>query len=113
LSSGHVPSSGRNIPSKNFPSRNIENNTGKKSYNSLWTQKFGKSEIRDERYLNNAIAYIRNNRIKHNLPRSEGVEKIKEEFLCTKEHAFRTEYKGGDNVVMGKFFVRKYQYNDK
>ncbi|GMT44628.1 MAG: hypothetical protein IEMM0006_0460 [bacterium] len=63
-----------------------------KTQTKLWTQKFGKSEIRDERYLNNAITYIRNNRIKHHLPRSERMEQIKKEFLCTKKHAFRTEY---------------------
>ncbi len=82
-------------------SKNTENNIGKKKYNSLWTQKFGKSEIRDEKYLNNAIAYIHNNRIKHNLPGSERIEKIKKEFLCTKEHAFLTEYTGGFDVVIG------------
>ncbi|VAW24909.1 putative type IIS restriction/modification enzyme, partial [hydrothermal vent metagenome] len=67
----------------------------------LWTQKFGKSKIRNEDYLNNAITYIRNNRIKHELPKSERIEEIKKEFLCTKEHAFRTEYKGGFDVVIG------------
>ena len=64
----------------------------KKKYNALWTQKFGRSEIKTETYLNNTIKYIRNNRIKHKLPKSEEIEKIKKEFLCTKEHAFRTEY---------------------
>ena len=59
----------------------------KKKYNAFWTQKFGKSEIKSENYLNNTIEYIRNNRIKHELPKSERIEKIKKEFLCTKEHA--------------------------
>ncbi len=76
---GHVPLSGTST---------------KKKYNALWTQKFGKSEIKTETYLNNTIKYIRNNRIKHELPKSKEIEKIKKEFLCTKEHAFRTEYNG-------------------
>jgi len=49
---------------------------GEKSV-SLWTQKFGKSEIKDEEYLNNAIEYIRNNRVKHELPSSKEIEKLK------------------------------------
>ncbi len=89
---GERPLVREEYPLEKLPSKNIENNTGKKKYNSLWTQKFGKSEIRDERYLNNAIAYIRDNRIKHHLSRSERIEEIKKEFLCTKEQAFRTEY---------------------
>jgi type I restriction-modification system DNA methylase subunit len=73
----------------------------KKEYNPVWTQKFGKSVIKNEEYLNNAIVYIRNNRVKHELPKSERIEEIKKGFLCTKEHAFRTEYKGGFDVVIG------------
>ena len=68
---------------------------------SLWTQKYNKSEIRVENYLNNAIEYIRNNRVKHELPKSKEIEKIKNEFLCSVEHALRTEYNGGFDVVIG------------
>ena len=67
----------------------------------VWTQKFGKSEIQDDEYLTNAIEYIRNNRIKHELPEIKEIEKLKKEFLTTPEHAFRTEYKGGFDVVIG------------
>ena len=67
----------------------------------VWTQKFGKSEIKDDEYLANAIAYIRNNRIKHELPEIKEIEKLKKEFLTTPEHAFRPEYKGGFDVVIG------------
>jgi len=35
------------------------------------------------------------------MPENEVLEKIKSEFLCTREHAFRTEYKGGFDVVIG------------
>ena len=49
----------------------------------LWTQKFGKSEIKNDNYLNNTIEYIRNNRVKHELPKSKEIEKLKKEFLCT------------------------------
>ncbi|MDD3051437.1 MAG: TaqI-like C-terminal specificity domain-containing protein, partial [Candidatus Cloacimonetes bacterium] len=67
----------------------------------VWTQKFGKSEIKDEEYLANAIEYIRNNRKKHELPEIERIEELKKEFLCTIDQAFRTEYKGGFDVVIG------------
>ncbi len=96
-----IPSTAASTTRGHVPLSGTESGTGKKKYNSLWTQKFGKSEIRDEDYLNNAIEYIRNNRVKHKLPKSKEIEKLKKEFLCTKEHAFRTEYKGGFDVVIG------------
>ncbi len=83
------------------PLSDTEEKKEKKKYNSLWTQKFGKPEIKDENYLNNTIRYIRNNRIKHDLSKSNEIEKIKKEFLCSKEHAFRTEYNGGFDGVIG------------
>ncbi len=67
----------------------------------LWTQKFGKSKVKTEEYLNRAIAYIRNNRKKHKLPENKELQKIIDSFVCTTEHAFRTEYKGGFDVVIG------------
>jgi len=49
----------------------------------LWTQKFGKKEITNKKYLYNTIKYIRNNRNKHNLPENkELVEVIKRMTLC-------------------------------
>jgi REP element-mobilizing transposase RayT len=67
----------------------------------VWTQKFGKSEIKDDEYLANAIEYIRNNRKKHELPEVKEIEKLKKEFVCSPEHAFRKEYNGGFDVVIG------------
>ena len=67
----------------------------------VWTQKFGKSEITDDVYLLNAMEYIRNNRIKHNLPEIAALETLKKQFVCTREQAFQTEYKGGFDVVIG------------
>ena len=67
----------------------------------LWTQKFGKSEIKDENYLNNTIDYIKNNRVKHELPKSKEIEKLKKEFLSSVKHSFRIEYNGGFDVVIG------------
>ena len=68
---------------------------------ALWTQKFGKSEVKSGDYLANAIEYIRTNRTKHELPENPEIEKLKKEFLCTLEHALRTEYDGGFDVVLG------------
>ena len=68
---------------------------------SLWTQKFGKSEIKDEEYLRNAIEYIRNNRIKHELPENNEINLIISGMTCPVEQALKTEYKGGFDVVIG------------
>jgi type I restriction-modification system DNA methylase subunit/REP element-mobilizing transposase RayT len=74
----------------------------------LWTQKFGKNEILSDRQLNNTIEYIRNNRQKHELPEYTATDKgacsivgISEKMTCTPNHAFRSEYKGGFDVVIG------------
>ena len=81
--------------------------------NHLWTQKFGQKEIMTEEHLNNTIKYIQNNRIKHGLPELafKGASSIVADFCCTVEHAFRTEYKGGFDVVIGNppygAFLRK------
>ncbi|TNJ39332.1 hypothetical protein FGF66_05185 [Chlorobaculum thiosulfatiphilum] len=139
----------------------------------LWTQKFGCKEIKDHNQLANTIDYIRNNRLKHNLPpnarssniKGKGIDsttgidsgidrgldsrsdigkgtshdlnkgfkplvhhlaksslvKIIDNFTTTVEHAFRTEHKGGFDVVIGnppyvsanevKKFSTKEQYN--
>ena len=96
-----VPSSGR-APSSDSDTAPESGSTARGiTKKPVWTQKFGKSEIKDEEYLNNVVEYIRNNRTKHELPKSKKIKKIKKEFLCTKEHAFRTEYKGGFDVVIG------------
>ena len=82
-------------------SASMANSERGKTQTKLWTQRFGKVEIKDEKYLQNAIKYIRNNRKKHDLPKNPEIEKIKKEFLCTVEYALRTEYNGGFDVVIG------------
>ncbi|PDS22293.1 Eco57I restriction-modification methylase domain-containing protein [Flavobacterium branchiophilum] len=70
--------------------------------NSLWTQKFGSSEINTAEYLHNTIAYIKRNREKHELPpHDKQTQYYLENMLCTLEEAFETEYKGGFDVVIG------------
>lgn len=69
---------------------------------SLWTQKFGKTEITSEEHLLNTIEYIRNNRAKHGLPDiNKGLQPLVDRMRCTLEHALRPEYKGGFDVVIG------------
>jgi REP element-mobilizing transposase RayT len=65
----------------------------------LWTQKFGRNPIRSDEQLWNTIAYIRNNRAKHGLP--DGGNDGACSIASSVEHAFRTEYKGGFDVVIG------------
>lgn len=77
----------------------------------VWTQKFGKVEVDTDEYLENAIAYIRNNRIKHGLDaqnkgacpldKTSSLVDIIDAMTCTREHAFRPEYFGGFDVVIG------------
>ena len=73
----------------------------------LWTQKFGSKEITTQNQLYNTIEYIQNNRIKHELPplfytyNNGACPIVIENMLCTIEHAFRPEYKGGFDVVIG------------
>lgn len=80
---------------------------------SLWTQKFGCNEITDEKQLWNTVEYIQNNRTKHELPslldnkgflNNKGINPLVreiEKMICTFDHAFRTEYNGGFDVVIG------------
>ncbi|MBT3168461.1 MAG: N-6 DNA methylase [Candidatus Cloacimonetes bacterium] len=73
----------------------------KKKYNSLWTQKFGRKEILTDEQLNNTINYIYDNRKKHNFPNNKQLQKIINKITCTVGHAFRFEYNGGFDVVIG------------
>jgi REP element-mobilizing transposase RayT len=97
---GRVPLTDTDAAPANAPSEE-NNNKEKKTYNSLWTQKYNRSEIKDDNYLNNTIEYIRNNRIKHELPENKELEKIKNAFICSVEDAFQNEYDGGFDVVIG------------
>ncbi len=76
-----------------------------KTQHHLWTQKFGQKEITSDEQLQNTIEYIRKNRVKHGLDdQNKGASSlvdIIEKMTCTREHAFRTEYKGGFDVVIG------------
>jgi type I restriction-modification system DNA methylase subunit/REP element-mobilizing transposase RayT len=68
----------------------------------FWAKSFHKNEITDNNQLANTIEYIRNNREKHLLPtQSDGLTRRIEKMKCSHQHAFRTEYKGGFDVVIG------------
>lgn len=64
---------------------------------SLWTQKFGCTPIRDQQHLYNAIAYIQTNREHHDLPPLD----VEYPHCVSIDEAFRTEYTGGFDVVIG------------
>ncbi|PWA06834.1 Eco57I restriction-modification methylase domain-containing protein [Flavobacterium psychrotolerans] len=80
----------------------IEKERGEKQ-NSLWTQKFGCKEIVDDNQLYNTIEYIRNNRVKHELP----ILPILQQWSMlhclyqSYDDTFREEYKGGFDVIIG------------
>ena len=95
LSMEHAPLARSNEtkgPVKNAP-------LAKQKHISLWTQKFGCKEIKDENYLFNAIKYIKTNRDKHKLPlidmnNGKGTfEELREEICCSIKYAFSNEYK--------------------
>ncbi|MDO9261163.1 MAG: transposase, partial [Flavobacteriaceae bacterium] len=75
----------------------------KQKINSLWTQKYGCKEIVTEEHLFTAIDYIKHNRSKHHLPQhsNKGFKLLVESINCSYEHAFRAEYNGGFDVVIG------------
>jgi len=99
----------------------------KKAYNSLWTQKFGNNPIKDDKQLWNTVEYIQNNRIKHGLPPLENEVGnshshnngtcpivLIEEMCCTYDQAFRTEKKGGFDVVIGNPpYVQSHSIDEK
>jgi type I restriction-modification system DNA methylase subunit/REP element-mobilizing transposase RayT len=68
----------------------------------LWAKSFHPVEITDDTQMQNTLHYIKNNREKHELPApTDGLTRRLKEMTCTPEHAFRTEYKGGFDVVIG------------
>jgi REP element-mobilizing transposase RayT len=68
----------------------------------LWTQKFGCKEVVTQEHLFTAIDYIKHNRDKHNLPpHSKELQLLVGNFVCDYEQAFREEYYGGFDVVIG------------
>ncbi len=68
----------------------------------LWTQKFGCKEITTEDHLFTAIKYIETNRSKHHLPQlSRQINNIIDDFICDYNTAFKPEYTGGFDVVIG------------
>ena len=69
---------------------------------NLWAQKFDRKLISSEEQFANTIEYIANNREKHHLPDiNKGLQPLVKRMTCTREHAFRTEFKGGFDVVIG------------
>ncbi|MFA9392080.1 MAG: Eco57I restriction-modification methylase domain-containing protein [Prolixibacteraceae bacterium] len=67
----------------------------------LWAKKFDKKEITSNEQFDNTIAYIRNNRNKHQLPENKKLKALIEQFTCSRVNAFRPEYTGGFDVVIG------------
>ncbi|MDA3871827.1 MAG: Eco57I restriction-modification methylase domain-containing protein, partial [Candidatus Marinimicrobia bacterium] len=68
---------------------------------TLWAQKYSNTYIDNEKKLWNTIEYIKTNRIKHELAINNGLQSIIERICCDYDHAFRAEYNGGFDVVIG------------
>ncbi|SFD25565.1 Eco57I restriction-modification methylase domain-containing protein [Algibacter pectinivorans] len=69
----------------------------------LWQQKYSApKEVTTTQQLYNTITYIQTNRAKHELPEhNSDVQNIIDTLTCTEEEAFKTEHKGGFDVVIG------------
>ncbi|HLF47082.1 MAG TPA: TaqI-like C-terminal specificity domain-containing protein [Chitinophagaceae bacterium] len=67
----------------------------------LWAQKYNTTWLNTAEHYNNAIAYIENNRSKHELPINKGLQPLVQGMLTTEEAAYAVEYKGGFDVVIG------------
>ena len=90
---GHDPLSvpaAENLPDEEQPKKGI-------TQCSLWTRKFGNTYIESDEHLYNAIEYIRTNREHHDLPPLD----VEYPHCVTIEEAFRPEYTGGFDVVIG------------
>ena len=74
-----------------------------KKQNSLWTQKYGSKDIKDDKQLHNTHAYIKNNREKHELPHNKKLQQLLDHPVLNASYnkSFTKEYKGGFDVVIG------------
>jgi REP element-mobilizing transposase RayT len=91
---GHAPLSEKE--EKDTPSERGETQT------KMWTQKFYHREIKSEEELYIKLNYIRTNREKHGLPDiNKQLLPLVDKMISTIQHAYRTEYKGGFDVVIG------------
>jgi len=70
---------------------------------TLWAQKYNAKNIEDDTQLNNTIEYIQTNRVKHELHTNKGLQPLVEKSSMQQdyEQAFKEEYKGGFDVVIG------------
>jgi type I restriction-modification system DNA methylase subunit/REP element-mobilizing transposase RayT len=93
--SGHAPKS-QHAPQDDAPLS--EKPTRGETQCSLWTRKYGCAKIDTDEYLHNAIEYVKNNRNKHGLPLLENIGIVP---TVSVEEAFRPEYDGGFDVVIG------------
>ena len=76
----------------------------------LWQQKYSPpKEVSSTEQLLNTLKYIQTNRNKHELPpHPKALQNTINALCCSEAHAFRTEYAGGFDVVIGNPpYVRK------
>lgn len=104
------------IPMEHVPLKEGTHRKGNKTYTPLWSQKFFRVNLdvwklhtesdsigyrQGETHLNNALSYIYYNRIKHKLPTSDKLQSIIDSFVIDQNEAFRLEYDGGFDAVIG------------
>lgn len=67
----------------------------------LWAQKYHYNTIENESELINVIAYIENNRLKHDLPDNKGLQPLVQRVITPIERAFEPISTGGFDVIVG------------
>lgn len=97
----HAPKSGAgavNNPLGHAPAKRERGET----QNKLWTAKFGCNAIESDEQLQNTIHYIETNRKRHELPDiSKKLQPYLQQIISSENKAFKAEYKGGFDVVIG------------
>ncbi len=67
----------------------------------LWAQKYHYNKVESDSELLNVIAYIQNNRIKHELPDNKGLQPLVQRVVTPIERAFEPITTGGFDVIIG------------
>jgi REP element-mobilizing transposase RayT len=59
----------------------------------LWAQKFNISYLESERKLMNVVEYVKNNRIKHQLPENKGLQPLVQRMVITDSSLYESDRK--------------------
>jgi REP element-mobilizing transposase RayT len=96
-----IPNIVRKLKGKSSQKLKEYKGIAKEEKHTLWAQKYNTGYIDSEEQLQNTLSYIQTNRDKHDLSRNKGLQPLVREMTTDRATAYRTEYKGGFDVVIG------------